>query len=54
MRRRFSPVKTTISAHLTRPVSCNPTIGDQYIKLNVGPIIILGGAPVNSVGLNAY
>jgi iron complex outermembrane receptor protein len=26
----------------------NPTIGDQYIKLNVGPIIILGGAPVNS------
>ncbi|MCE6988177.1 TonB-dependent receptor [Dyadobacter sp. CY323] len=32
----------------------NPTIGDQYIKLNVGPIIILGGAPVNSVGLNAY
>jgi outer membrane receptor protein involved in Fe transport len=32
----------------------NPTIGDQYIKLNVGPIIILGGAPVNSAGLNAY
>lgn len=32
----------------------NPTIGDQYIKLNVGPIIILGGAPVNSDGLNAY
>lgn len=32
----------------------NPTIGDQYIKLNVGPIIILGGAPVNSQGLNAY
>jgi len=32
----------------------NPTIGDQYIKLNVGPIIILGGAPVNSTGLNAY
>jgi iron complex outermembrane receptor protein len=32
----------------------NPTIGDQYIKLNVGPIIILGGAPVNSKGLNAY
>jgi iron complex outermembrane recepter protein len=26
----------------------NPTIGDQYIKLNAGPIIILGGAPVNS------
>ncbi|MBC7886110.1 MAG: TonB-dependent receptor, partial [Saprospiraceae bacterium] len=32
----------------------NPTIGDQYIKLNVGPIIILGGAPSNSDGLNAY
>ncbi|UTA69297.1 TonB-dependent receptor [Emticicia sp. 21SJ11W-3] len=32
----------------------NPVIGDQYIKLNVGPIIILGGAPVNSVGMNAY
>ncbi|MEO6685877.1 MAG: TonB-dependent receptor, partial [Dyadobacter sp.] len=32
----------------------NPTISDQYIKLNVGPIIILGGVPVNSVGLNAY
>lgn len=27
---------------------------DQFIKLNVGPIIILGGAPANSVGLNAY
>ncbi len=32
----------------------NPTISDQFIKLNVGPIIILGGAPVNSQGLNAY
>ena len=32
----------------------NPVIGDQYIKLNVGPIIILGGAPVNSQGMNAY
>lgn len=32
----------------------NPTISDQYIKLNVGPIIILGGAPSNTVGLNAY
>jgi iron complex outermembrane receptor protein len=35
----------------------NPTIGDQYIKLNAGPIIILGGAPVNSVDTkeaNAY
>jgi outer membrane receptor protein involved in Fe transport len=32
----------------------NPTPVDQFIKLNVGPIIILGGAPSNSVGLNAY
>ncbi|MET3125578.1 outer membrane receptor protein involved in Fe transport [Arcicella rosea] len=32
----------------------NPTVPDQFIKLNVGPIIILGGAPANSVGLNAY
>ncbi len=32
----------------------NPTIGDQYIKLNVGPIIILGGVPVNAAGMNAY
>ncbi|CAG5070654.1 Vitamin B12 transporter BtuB [Dyadobacter sp. CECT 9623] len=32
----------------------NPTVADQFIKLNVGPIIILGGAPVNSQGLNAY
>jgi iron complex outermembrane recepter protein len=26
----------------------NPSIGDQYLKLNAGPIIILGGAPINS------
>lgn len=32
----------------------SPTPVDQFIKLNVGPIIILGGAPSNSVGLNAY
>jgi iron complex outermembrane receptor protein len=32
----------------------NPTVPDQFIKLNVGPIIILGGAPANSKGLNAY
>ena len=32
----------------------NPVIGDQYINLNVGPIIILGGAQVNSQGTNAY
>ncbi len=32
----------------------NPTPGDQYIFLNVGPIIILGGVPSNSEGLNVY
>ena len=32
----------------------NPAISDQYIKLNVGPIIILGGAPDNVAGTNAY
>lgn len=32
----------------------NPTPGDQFINLNVGPIIILGGAPANSAGMNVY
>ncbi|AQG80495.1 TonB-dependent receptor [Spirosoma montaniterrae] len=32
----------------------NPTVPDQYIRLNVGPIIILGAAPDNTAGLNAY
>jgi iron complex outermembrane receptor protein len=32
----------------------NPSISDQFIKLNVGPIIILGGAPANTAGTNAY
>ncbi len=32
----------------------NPTPGDQYINLNVGPITILGGVPDNSKGLGAY
>ncbi|QNF34664.1 TonB-dependent receptor [Adhaeribacter swui] len=32
----------------------NPTPVDQFIKLNVGPITILGGAPKNSRGLNVY
>jgi outer membrane receptor for ferrienterochelin and colicin len=32
----------------------NPTVPDQYIHLNVGPIIILGSAPSNTAGLNAY
>jgi len=32
----------------------NPTVPDQYIHLDVGPIIILGGAPSNIKGTNAY
>ena len=32
----------------------NPTPGDQYIKLNAGPITILGGVPDNSIGMNVY
>ncbi len=32
----------------------NPTPGDQYIKLNAGPITILGGVPGNSKGMNVY
>jgi outer membrane receptor protein involved in Fe transport len=32
----------------------NPTPVDQYIKLNVGPITILGGVPKNSAGMNVY
>ena len=32
----------------------NPTPIDQYIKLNAGPITILGGVPNNSIGMNVY
>jgi outer membrane receptor protein involved in Fe transport len=32
----------------------NPTPGDMYIKLNAGPITILGGAPDNIAGTGAY
>lgn len=32
----------------------NPTTVDLFIKLNVGPITILGGAPDNSRGMNLY
>lgn len=32
----------------------NPTTVDLFIKLNVGPITILGGAPDNSRGMNVY
>jgi iron complex outermembrane receptor protein len=32
----------------------NPTPVDQFIHLNVGPMIILGGVPGNSAGLQVY
>jgi len=32
----------------------NPTVGDQYIKLNAGVITVLGGVPDNSRDLNVY
>jgi len=32
----------------------NPTVGDQYIKLNAGVITVLGGVPDNSMDLNVY
>jgi outer membrane receptor protein involved in Fe transport len=32
----------------------NPTPGDQYIKLDAGEIIILGGVPDNSRGMTVY
>ncbi|MEZ5073106.1 MAG: TonB-dependent receptor [Bacteroidales bacterium] len=32
----------------------NPTVGDQYIRLNAGVITILGGVPENSADLNVY
>jgi outer membrane receptor protein involved in Fe transport len=32
----------------------NPTPGDQYIKLNAGPITILGGVPDNSKDMTVY
>lgn len=32
----------------------NPTPGDQYIKLNAGPITILGGVPDNSRDMTVY
>lgn len=55
---RFSAVYTAARNHNFR-VSYqtgfrNPTPVDQYIKLNVGPITILGGAPNNSKGMNVY
>lgn len=55
---RFSAVYTLAEDHNFR-VSYqtgfrNPTPVDQFIKLNVGPITILGGAPNNSKGMNVY
>ncbi len=55
---RFSGVYTVADNHNFRASYQtgfrNPTPVDQYMYLNVGPIIILGGAPGNSKGLNVY
>ncbi|MFC0773873.1 TonB-dependent receptor [Terrimonas alba] len=55
---RFSAVYTVAKVHNFRASFQtgfrNPTPVDQYIKLNAGPITILGGAPNNSKGMNVY
>lgn len=55
---RFSGVYTVDKVHNFRASYQtgfrNPTPVDQFIKLNVGPITILGGAPANSAGMNVY
>lgn len=55
---RFSGVYTVARSHNFRASYQtgfrNPTPVDQFIKLNVGPITILGGAPANSAGMNVY
>ena len=55
---RFSAVYTVAGNHNFRASYQtgfrNPTPVDQFIKLNVGPITILGGAPSNSSGMNVY
>jgi iron complex outermembrane receptor protein len=55
---RFSAVYTLAGNHNFRASYQtgfrNPTPVDQFIKLNVGPITILGGAPSNSKGMNVY
>lgn len=55
---RFSAVYTAAKTHNFRASYQtgfrNPTPVDQYIKLNVGPITILGGVPNNSKGMNVY
>ncbi len=55
---RMSAVYTMASNHHFRTSYQtgfrNPTPGDQYIKLNAGPITILGGVPDNSEGMTVY
>lgn len=55
---RFSAVYTAAKVHNFRASFQtgfrNPTPVDQYIKLNAGPITILGGVPNNSKGMNVY
>jgi outer membrane receptor protein involved in Fe transport len=55
---RFSAVYEVFKNHYLRASFQtgfrNPTPIDQYIKLNAGPITILGGAPNNSKGMNVY
>jgi iron complex outermembrane receptor protein len=50
----FSPVKNHNFRASFQTGFRNPTPVDQYIKLFVGPITILGGAPGNSKGMNVY
>ncbi|WP_153799528.1 TonB-dependent receptor [Foetidibacter luteolus] len=55
---RFSAVYEVVKNHYFRASFQtgfrNPTPIDQYIKLNAGPITILGGVPNNSKGMNVY
>lgn len=55
---RFSAVQQVFKNHYLRASFQtgfrNPTPIDQYIKLNAGPITILGGVPNNSKGMNVY
>ena len=55
---RFAAVYTANKVHNFRASFQtgfrNPTPVDQFIKLNVGPITILGGVPKNSTGMNVY
>ncbi len=55
---RFSAVYSVAKTHHFRASYQtgfrNPTPVDQFIKLNVGPITILGGAPKNSAGMQVY